>query len=157
MHVMVARWVLIGHFSWYPTIQPIPFLPLAVHSPEEKGSTCPRNVFVNLQSCKMSKPRIHLSVPDARTRNAPGLHLGCAQFKSQSLYRLHSDISLLYLFSPSGHILRYYLELRHDLILLYHFKFVSHRYSIVLTYIFRIVDCIVKLPVSPCLGILFLF
>jgi hypothetical protein len=31
MHVMVAWWVLIGHFPLYPTVQPIPFLPLALY------------------------------------------------------------------------------------------------------------------------------
>ena len=44
---------------------------------------------------------IYLLVPDARTQNASGLSVGCAQFESQSLYRLNSGLSFLYSSSPS--------------------------------------------------------
>ena len=37
MHMMVAWWVLIGHFPWYPTVQLIPFHPSALHRPPERN------------------------------------------------------------------------------------------------------------------------
>ena len=33
MHMMVACWVLIGHFPSHLTVQPIPFIPLTLHRP----------------------------------------------------------------------------------------------------------------------------